>query len=73
MLLETAALFATPGHSQSPPCLRYIRMHYTIALILLVLWLIGWLGFKLLGVAVHILLVLAIIALIMGFLNRRKV
>ena len=33
----------------------------TIAIILLVLWLIGWVGFHILGAAIHVVLVLAII------------
>jgi len=36
-------------------------MLYTIAVILLVLWLVGWLGFNLLGGLIHILVVLAVI------------
>ncbi len=36
-------------------------MLYTIAVILLVLWLVGWLGFHLLGGFIHILIVLAVI------------
>ncbi|MGI8891521.1 MAG: lmo0937 family membrane protein [Chthoniobacterales bacterium] len=39
-------------------------MLWTIAVILFVLWLIGWLGFHLLGGAIHILLVLAVIAIV---------
>ncbi|HEY3662029.1 MAG TPA: lmo0937 family membrane protein [Chthoniobacterales bacterium] len=39
-------------------------MLWTIALILLVLWLVGWLGFHLLGGAIHILVVLAVIVII---------
>lgn len=45
-------------------------MLYTIAVILLVLWLIGWLGFHLLGGAIHILVVLAVIALIVAVLKK---
>ncbi len=36
-------------------------MLYTIAVVLLVLWLVGWLGFHLLGGFIHILIVLAVI------------
>jgi hypothetical protein len=36
-------------------------MLWTIVVILLVLWLIGWLGLHLLGAAIHILVILAII------------
>ena len=36
-------------------------MLWTIVVILLVLWLVGWLGLHLLGAAIHILVILAII------------
>ena len=39
-------------------------MLWTIAVILLVLWLSGWLGFHMLGGFIHILIVLAVIAVI---------
>lgn len=45
-------------------------MNYTIAVILLVLWLVGWLGFHLLGGVIHILLVLAIIMFIVGLFRK---
>ena len=45
-------------------------MLYTIAVILLVLWLIGWLGFHVLGTAIHIVLVLAVIAFIIALVKK---
>ena len=39
-------------------------MLWTIAVILLVLWLIGWLGLHLLGGFIHILVILAIIVIV---------
>lgn len=39
-------------------------MLWTIAVILLVLWLIGWLGFHLLGGFIHILVIIAVIVII---------
>lgn len=36
-------------------------MLYTIAVILLVVWLVAWLGFQLLGGVIHILAVIAVI------------
>lgn len=45
-------------------------MLYTIAIILLVLWLVGWLGFHLLGGAIHILVVLAVIAFIIALVKK---
>ncbi|MEO7300381.1 MAG: lmo0937 family membrane protein [Verrucomicrobiota bacterium] len=45
-------------------------MLYTIAVILLILWLAGWLGFHILGSFIHILVVLAVIALVMAVLKK---
>ncbi|MDQ6735505.1 MAG: lmo0937 family membrane protein [Nitrospirota bacterium] len=45
-------------------------MLYTIAVILLVLWLVGWLGFHILGGFIHILVILAVIAIIFAVVKR---
>lgn len=45
-------------------------MLYTIAVILLILWLAGWLGLNILGGFIHILIVLAVIALVMALLKK---
>lgn len=45
-------------------------MLYTIAVILLVLWLVGWLGFHLLGAAIHILIVLAVICVVLALVRK---
>ncbi len=45
-------------------------MLYTIAIILLVLWLIGWLGFHILGGFIHILVVLAVIAVVIALVQK---
>jgi hypothetical protein len=45
---------------------------YTIAVILLILWAIGFLGFHLGGV-IHVLLVIAIIAVLLRVIQGRKV
>jgi hypothetical protein len=44
-------------------------MLWTIAVILLVLWLIGWIGFHILGAAIHILVVLAIIFVVLALVR----
>ncbi|MDQ3199215.1 MAG: lmo0937 family membrane protein [Verrucomicrobiota bacterium] len=44
-------------------------MLWTIAVILLVLWLIGWLGFHILGGFIHILVILAVIAIVVQFVK----
>ena len=45
-------------------------MLYTIAIILLALWLIGWLGFHILGAAIHVLLLLAVIAFVVAVVKK---
>ena len=47
-------------------------MLWTIAVILLVLWLLG-LTMKIAGAFIHILLVIAVVVLVMGFLAGRRV
>jgi len=44
-------------------------MLWTIAVILLVLWLIGWLGFHLLGAFIHVLVILAVVFLILALVR----
>jgi len=44
-------------------------MLWTIAVILLVLWLIGWLGFHLLGGLIHILVILAVVFVILALVR----
>ena len=48
-------------------------MLWTIAVILLVLWVLGLVSSYTLGGFLHILLVLAVIALVVGLLQRRRV
>lgn len=43
----------------------------TIALVLVVLWLLGAFAFKAVGVLIHILLVFAVISLVLHFMRRR--
>ncbi len=45
-------------------------MLWTIAVILLVLWLIGWIGFHVLGAAIHVLVVLAIVFVILALVKK---
>ena len=46
-------------------------MLLTIALILLVLWLLGLVAFKTLGALIHILLVIALILVVLNFVRGR--
>jgi hypothetical protein len=47
-------------------------MLWTIAVILMVLWLLGLVSSTTLGGFIHVLLVLAIIVLVMGFIQGRR-
>jgi hypothetical protein len=48
-------------------------MLWTIAIIFLVLWALGLVSSYTLGGFIHLLLVLAVIALVVGFFQRRRV
>jgi len=48
-------------------------MLWTIAVILIVLWLLGFITSYTMGGFIHILLVIAIIVLIVGFIQGRRV
>lgn len=47
-------------------------MLYTIAVILLVLWLLGFSVFHLAGSLIHLVLVIAVILFVMGLLSGRR-
>ena len=47
-------------------------MLWTITVVLVILWLVGFIGFPTLGSWIHILLVLAIIVLIFNLLSGRR-
>jgi hypothetical protein len=47
-------------------------MLYTIAVVLLLAWLLGIMGTYAIGSFVHLLLVLAIVLLVVGLLNGRR-
>ncbi len=49
-----------------------LEMLWTITVVLVVLWLIGFIGFPTLGAWIHILLVLAVIVLIFNLLSGRR-
>ena len=49
-----------------------IEMLWTITVVLVILWLIGFIGFPTLGAWIHILLVLAVIVLIFNLLSGRR-
>lgn len=45
---------------------------YTIAVILLILWAVGYLAFNV-GALIHILLIIAIIAILFRFISGKKI
>ena len=47
-------------------------MLYTIAVILLIAWSLGFVGIYAIGSFVHVLLVVAIVLLLYGMLSRRR-
>jgi hypothetical protein len=49
-----------------------VTMLWTITIVLVILWLIGFIGFPVLGSWIHLLLVLAIIVLIFNLLSGRR-
>lgn len=48
-------------------------MLFTIAVILLVAWLLGFTGIYTIGAFVHVLLVVALVLFVLGLLSRRTV
>ena len=47
-------------------------MLYTLAVILLIAWLLGVVGTYTIGAFVHVLLVIAIVLLLVGFISGRR-
>ena len=47
-------------------------MLYTLAVILLIAWLLGIVGTYTIGAFVHVLLIIALVLFIVGFLNGRR-
>ena len=48
-------------------------MLYTVAVILLIAWLLGFVGVYTIGAFVHVLLVVAVVLLLVGLINGRRV
>ena len=62
-----------PPPSRSRAARWRIHMLYTIAVILLVVWLLGFVGLYTIGSFVHVLLVAAIVLFLVGLLRGRRV
>lgn len=48
-------------------------MLWTIAVVLLVLWLVGFISSYTMGGFIHVLLVLAVVSLLVGVIQRRRI
>jgi hypothetical protein len=47
-------------------------MLWTITVILLILWLVGFIGFHVLGAWIHLLLLVAVVLIILSLLSGRR-
>jgi hypothetical protein len=57
-------------------CTRIVRreaMLYTIAVVLLVLWLLGFVSGYAIGAFIHVLLVIAVVLFLVGLVSGRRV
>jgi hypothetical protein len=53
-------------------CKETKRMLWTIFVILLILWLLGFVGFHVLGAYIHILLIIALVVLVFAIIGGRR-
>jgi asparagine N-glycosylation enzyme membrane subunit Stt3 len=60
------------GERRTPTSEGAIAMLYTIAVILLIAWLLGFVGIYTVGSFVHVLLVVAIVLFLVGLLSGRR-
>src|SRR5487761_1632629 len=69
----SSALRATyHRYKASTDCKETKTMLWTIFVILLILWLLGFIGFHVLGAYIHILLVIALVVLIFAIIGGRR-
>jgi hypothetical protein len=60
-----------PGRAMTPDSARGNRMLYTIAIVLLVLWVLGFSVFHVAGGLIHIILVVAVVLFVLGLFRGR--
>jgi hypothetical protein len=75
VVAHTHATRAALRHIPRANGLRFDRseeMLWTVFVILLVLWLLGWIGFHALGAYIHIVLLLALIVLVIQLFSGRR-
>ena len=56
----------------APPCERKVVVLYTVAVVLVVLWLLGLVTSNTMGGVIHVLLVIAIIAVLLRVISGRR-
>jgi hypothetical protein len=62
----------TTGRRLAPSPLKGQTMLGTIAIVLLVLWLLGFFAFHVTAAAIHIILVIAVVLIVLHFLRGRS-
>jgi hypothetical protein len=74
LLDDTATLAAqiAPYHTVEIACFRRRKMLWTIFVVLLVLWLVGLIGFHIVAWYIHILLVVALVVLLIQLIGGRR-
>jgi Family of unknown function (DUF5670) len=69
----TLAPSSAPYHTEARTfARRKVPMLWTIFVVLLVLWLLGFVGFHVLGAYIHILLLIALVVLILQLVGGRR-
>ena len=73
--MNTESLWAgadAPAHSDSKTKGKEKHMLYTIAVVLLILWLLGLVSGYAIGGLIHLLLVVAIVMVLLNFISGRR-
>jgi len=65
-------LFLDPRAPNGAPWVRRDMMLYTLAVILLIAWLLGVVGTYTIGAFVHVLLVVALVLFLVGLISGRR-
>jgi hypothetical protein len=71
-LLSASVPGGTVAGASSSPLNEVTAMLLTIAIVLIVLWLLGFLAFKVTATAIHLILIIAVIALVMHFVRGKR-
>jgi hypothetical protein len=69
---ERACLYSSGVEHPAPPYERKAFMLYTIAVVLLVLWLLGLVTSVTMGGLIHVLLVIAVIVILLQVIGGRR-